>query len=75
MKNDDEKQIKNKINEEWIKIWVKGNMFGSLDCYYYYYFIYQKMIIKIEKWWWKKIKNEINNNELKFRLRTTCLEV
>ena len=30
MKNNDEKQIKNKINEEWIKIWVKGNMFGSL---------------------------------------------
>jgi hypothetical protein len=21
---------KNKINEEWIKIWVKGNMIGSL---------------------------------------------
>jgi hypothetical protein len=29
-KNDDEKQIKNKINEEWIKIWVKDNMIGSL---------------------------------------------
>ena len=27
-KNDDEKKIK-KINEEWIKIWVKGNMNGS----------------------------------------------
>jgi hypothetical protein len=25
------KQIKNEINEEWIKIWVKGNMFGSLE--------------------------------------------
>jgi hypothetical protein len=30
IKNDDEKQIKNEINEEWIKIWVKGNMIGSL---------------------------------------------
>jgi hypothetical protein len=29
-KNNDEKQIKNEINEEWIKIWVKGNMIGSL---------------------------------------------
>jgi len=24
------KTSKNKINEEWIKIWVKGNMIGSL---------------------------------------------
>jgi hypothetical protein len=24
------KKSKNKINEEWIKIWVKGNMIGSL---------------------------------------------
>jgi hypothetical protein len=30
MKKYDEKQIKNEINEEWIKIWVKGNMIGSL---------------------------------------------
>jgi hypothetical protein len=28
--NDDEKTSKNEINEEWIKIWVKGNMIGSL---------------------------------------------
>jgi hypothetical protein len=27
--NNDEKN-KNEINEEWIKIWVKGNMIGSL---------------------------------------------
>jgi hypothetical protein len=27
--NNDEKN-KNKINEEWIKIWVNGNMIGSL---------------------------------------------
>jgi len=26
--NNDEK--KNEINEEWIKIWVNGNMIGSL---------------------------------------------
>jgi hypothetical protein len=24
------KTSKNEINEEWIKIWVKGNMIGSL---------------------------------------------
>jgi hypothetical protein len=24
------KTSKNKINEEWIKFWVKGNMIGSL---------------------------------------------
>jgi hypothetical protein len=24
------KTSKNKINKEWIKIWVKGNMIGSL---------------------------------------------
>jgi hypothetical protein len=27
--NNDEKN-KNEINEEWIKIWVKSNMIGSL---------------------------------------------
>jgi len=26
----DKKTSKNKIIEEWIKIWVKGNMIGSL---------------------------------------------
>jgi len=24
-------QIKNEINKEWIKIWVKGNIFRSLE--------------------------------------------
>jgi hypothetical protein len=28
--NNDEKKNKNEINEEWIKIWVNGNMIGSL---------------------------------------------
>jgi hypothetical protein len=31
MKNDDEKQIKNEINVEWIKAWLKDNMIGSLE--------------------------------------------
>jgi hypothetical protein len=31
MKNDNEKIKKNEINEKWIKIWVKDNMFGSLE--------------------------------------------
>jgi len=31
MKNDNEKIKKNEINEKWIKIWVKGNMFRSLE--------------------------------------------
>ena len=29
-KNYDEKQVKMKINEEWIKIWVNSNMIGRL---------------------------------------------
>jgi hypothetical protein len=28
--NDEKNKNKNEINEEWIKIWVKGNMIGSL---------------------------------------------
>jgi hypothetical protein len=31
MKNDDEKQIKNEINLELIKAWLKDNMIGSLE--------------------------------------------
>jgi len=31
MKTNDEKTSKNKINEEWIKIWGKGNMIGSFE--------------------------------------------
>jgi hypothetical protein len=30
MKKNNEKTSKNKINEEWIKIWVNDNMIGSL---------------------------------------------